>query len=83
MHGHTEIEVEDWFRKAAGGPRVTRAATEALNVIPKYGRLEIRKNFFTVRATNSWNNIPSEIKLSPSTSGFKTGYSKYREMNDN
>ena len=63
MHGHTEIEVEDWFRKAAGGPRVTRAATEALNVIPKYGRLEIRKNFFTVRATNSWNNIPSEITV--------------------
>ena len=65
--------------------RATRATTGALNLRPKHGRLEIRKHFFTVRATSCWNNIPSEMKQTHtgSANGFKIAYAKHREMNNN
>ena len=53
----------EWFQRAGAGPRATRATTGALNVQQKHGRLEIRKHFFTVRSTSSWNNVPCDVKL--------------------
>ena len=83
MHGRTDIEVEEWFQRADAGPRATRMATGAHNVQQKHGRLEIRKHFFTVRTTSSWNNVPSEVKLTKSANGFKVAYAKHREQNNN
>ena len=82
MHGRTDISTEDWFERADTGIRATRTATGALNVRPKHGRLEIRKHFFTVRATSCWNNVPSELKQTQSATGFKMAYAKHREMNN-
>ena len=81
MHGCTDIGVEEWFQRADAGPRATRATTGALNVQQKHGRLEIRKHFFTVRSTSSWNNVPCDVKLS--ANGFKVAYAKHREHNIN
>ena len=85
IHGHTEIEVEDWFSMVATGPKATRAATGSTECDPQTWspRPEFRKNFFTVRSTSSWNNVPREIKRTPSAEGFKSGFAKYREQNNN
>ena len=80
MHGRTNIEVEEWYTKAATGARATRNATGALNVVPKFGRLEIRKHFFTVRTTTAWNNVPGEVKEVNSATSFKTAYEMHREI---
>ena len=82
MHGRTDICVDEWFTRADTRARATRAATGALNVVPRHGRLEIRKNFFTVRATSNWNSVPSEVKQVESANGFKMAYAKHREQNN-
>ena len=83
MHGKTEIDVDEWFTKAATGNRATRTATGALNVRQKHGRLDTRKYFFMVRSTANWNSVPSEIKQAKSASSFKVAYAKYREQSIN
>ena len=45
--------MDDWFQKADISARATRVTTGALNVRPRYGRLEVRKHSFTVRVTTS------------------------------
>ena len=80
MHGRTEIEVEEWFTRAATGTRETRATTGALNVHPRHGHLDIRKNFFTVRATTNWNSIPTDVKMAKSADSFKAAYAKHRDQ---
>ena len=50
MHGHGGLHHGTWFEKAGGSDRVTRAAADELNVRVKHGRLELKKNVFSVRA---------------------------------
>jgi hypothetical protein len=38
----------------------------------KRGRLEIRKNAFTVRVAHTWNNLPKEVVEAPSVDSFKS-----------
>ena len=56
-------------------------AADPLNVKVTHGRLETRKNFFSVRVTQQWNNIPSEIKKMRTVNGFKKSYAAYRKKN--
>ena len=41
-------------------------------------RLEIRRNFFTIRAASSWNEIPENVKNCTSINGFKTAYDRWK-----
>ena len=49
----------------------TRNQTEPLNLIRSRSNLDIRKNFYTVRIAEQWNNIPSVIKHLPNVKQFK------------
>jgi ribonuclease P/MRP protein subunit RPP40 len=68
-----------WFEKAVESGRATRITADPLNIKPKAGRLEVRRNFFTVRVIDDWNRIPSNIKRITTASGFKDAYVKLRE----
>jgi hypothetical protein len=50
----------------------TRNQTEPLNLIRSRSNLDIRKNFYTVRIVEQWNNISSIIKHLPNVKHFKT-----------
>jgi hypothetical protein len=68
----------DWFRPPTEGAARTRHHADPLNVRPNHGRLELRRNFFTVRAGEPWNAVPGEIKRAATVSGFKRAYAKFR-----
>jgi len=76
LHGHDRAA--NIFERAAAGDRTTRAAADPWNVKVPFARLEIRRNFFAVRAANHWNKIPAELKASSSKESFKLQYKKFR-----
>ena len=41
-------------------------------------RLEIRRNFFTIRAAKTWNELPEIVKNCTSINGFKTAYDNWK-----
>ena len=45
----------------------------------KNGRLDIRKNFFSVRISSKWNTVPPEMKRIMPAHLFKKSYRTYRE----
>ena len=69
----------EFFQLASGGNRVTRLTSDPLNVKINHCRLDVRRNFFSVRVAQQWNSIPSSIKQSGSIGSFKKAYMKYRE----
>jgi hypothetical protein len=74
------IGTEQLFEKAAirEGP-VTRQSGDAENFKVPAARLEIRKNFFTVRTVQKWNELPKAIKSAKNGEIFKRELQKWRE----
>ena len=78
MHGVGGLDHATWFEKANVSNRVTRVAADDLNVKLKHGRLEMRRNFFSVRAAKAWNEVPAIIKRAASSDAFKRAYKQCR-----
>jgi hypothetical protein len=57
---------------------MTRSAADPLNLKPQPGRLEIRRHFFSNRAAEGWNLIPSELKNDRTVHFFERTYRKHR-----
>ena len=79
MHGLGGIDHRAWFEKACDGERLTRVATDNLNVKVMNGRLDLRKNFFSVRSSSKWNMVPPEIKRTMPAHLFKKACRRHRE----
>ena len=77
LHGHDKANIFEMAATAAGD-RLMRAAADPWNVKVPFARLEIRKNFFAVRAAKHWNKIPAEIKAATSKESFKQQYKQLR-----
>jgi hypothetical protein len=76
--GSTGQARADWFEPPPAAAARTRLNADPLNVRPNRGRLEIRRNFFTVRAGDPWNMVPGEIKRAATAAGFKRAYAVHR-----
>jgi hypothetical protein len=59
---------------AADGARVTRSAANPRNLRMRQGRMEIRRNFFSVRVVDSWNNIPDKVRAVAKNEQFQQQY---------
>jgi hypothetical protein len=77
--GKLDQDRADWFRPPPAAAARTRQNADPLNVRPNHGRLEIRRNFFTVRVGEPWNMVPSEIKRAVTANGFKRAYAAFRD----
>jgi ribonucleases P/MRP protein subunit RPP40 len=75
---HGKDHVEGLLELASTGERVTRFTTDPWSLKIPAGRLEIRRNFFTVRVPALWNSIPVEIRSANSLNKFKAQYKEYR-----
>ena len=67
IRGHQQGLRESLFTRAPLG--VTRNNGHKLR--EDRFRLDIRKNYFTVRVARAWNRLPREVVLSPSLEIFK------------
>jgi hypothetical protein len=74
-----ETEWAAWFRPPTAAAARTRRNADPLAVRQNYGRLELRRNFFTVRACDPWNRVPGEIKRARTAAIFKRMYARYRD----
>ena len=79
---------EKWFEFEDENQRPTRRNTEITedgerkisNVLrEEKARLEVRKNFFIVRAAKLWNRIPESVREKTSVNSFKNAYDKWKE----
>ena len=71
-----DVDPADWFAMSSQAARVTRTAADPLNVIVTHGQLDTRRNFFSIRVTEDWNRVPSDIKKMRSVEGVKNAYAK-------
>ena len=78
MHGIGGLDHATWFKRASESVRITRVAADGLNVKVKNGRLELRRNFFGVRASGQWNAVPPHIKRMMPAHLFKRAYMRHR-----
>ena len=56
--------------------RVTRHTAKPLNIKNQNARLEVRRNFFSVRAVEQWNRLPAKIQSVDNVVAFKVAYDK-------
>ena len=56
VHGQSGLDPETWF-EMSGARRNMRTAADPLNIVVKTGRLDVRRNFFTVRVIEKWNAV--------------------------
>jgi hypothetical protein len=80
LTGKDNVQSESWFRRAGDGPVRTRQAAGLMNVVKPRVRLELRENFFSVRAVDSWNKVPDVIKMARNAGHFKQLYSQHRRI---
>ena len=57
---------------------MTRVAADSLNIKVKNDRLEMRRNFFSVRVSSQWNLIPAHLKRMMPAHLFKGAYRRHR-----
>ena len=78
IHGYDKVDRETWFNLAGAAPaRVTRGTSDPLNIVQKMAATDPRKNFFSLRVTRAWNELPSELKRAPSVESFKRQIDSY------
>ena len=73
ISGKNDVNLSNWFQLAHSreGAASTRSTSGALNVIRNEGRTKFRRNFWSVRVCDPWNNLPDIVKLQPTTNFFK------------
>ena len=86
INGFNRVDKDKWFQFEKETARPTRSNTAVtnegerrrLNVIRgESARLEVRKNFYNVRAGKKWNEIPDNVKEQKSVNAFKNAYDKW------
>jgi hypothetical protein len=78
LHGKGDLKAVTWFEMAGHGVRATRAGPDPLNIRVKHGRLDMRRNFFSLHVIDSWNQIPSEMKRIVKCENFRAAYKTLR-----
>jgi hypothetical protein len=79
VRGIDKVNSEDWFQMAAQAERATRSTDGPLSIRPRAARLEVRRNFFSTRVVDSWNQIPCNVKNARNVGMFKRLYRTHRE----
>ncbi len=78
LHGYDKVNSESLFVRADQANIPPRSATGPLNLRHQAARLEVRRNFFSLRVVEEWNKMLSSIKMASSVKSFKNRYKKHK-----
>ena len=76
FNGVDNVDPDIWFNtvEARRGATATRQTGGFMNVTRADGRsMDIRRNFWSQRVTDPWNNLPNEVKEAETLNNFKNG----------
>ena len=76
IRGHNNVEKSTWFQNVRNDGTQTRNSSIPDNLKKTQSKTDIRKNFFSVRVINSWNELPNDLKTDSSVKNFKRNYDK-------
>ena len=76
IKGHDKADLNSLFKFYDGHELVTRLSNYPLNIVPAHSNSDTRRYFFTNRVATKWNELPTDIKDSPSVNSFKHNYDK-------
>jgi hypothetical protein len=79
--GKDMLNSKAWFKSVTGTGKATRCALDPLNLRPQTCRLETRRNFFSQRVVDTWNNIPATLKQAATVKELKNGLKKSQSNN--
>ena len=90
LKGVNNVDKYGWFSFRDANMRATRSTVSVGDdgqqqqqradvLFMESVRLDSRKNFFTVRTVNKWNELPDEIKCARSVNSFKNGYDDWKK----
>jgi hypothetical protein len=80
LGGIGNIRSDQFFEKVCDRERArTRLAAGYNNLKVKRARTEIRRNAFSLRIVNSWNNLPDSVKESRTVGAFKVAIKRFIE----
>ena len=78
MKGLTKVDPSIWFQKIERDQGVgTRLSNDPLALQQQKPRLDLRKNFFSIRVPPIWNSLPLAIRKSESLNTFKNSYDNF------
>ena len=81
-----DVDYHTWFSKVEEQHQKTRQAVSISsdgnvvatdNLVKPKSRLDIRRNFFSCRVNDPWNNLPENVKRSESVDAFKMNYDNH------
>ena len=87
MRGVNHVNRDEWFSMQLEEHRPTRSNTAVVGeelerrkevIIGQRAKLEVRRNFFTVRVEKEWNSLPEVVKAQRTVNGFKNAYDRWR-----
>ena len=72
-----KVDRQHWFQTVGeNATRITRQTSCELNLCRKDFRTEQRKNFYSIRVIDTWNSLPTELKMSNTIASFKINLKK-------
>ena len=92
LRGFNRVEKNTWFQLQDDDARPTRPNAVVVNgsevrrkevIVQQRANLDLRKNFYTVRAAGEWNGIPDAVKQAMSVNGFKNAYDAWIKRQKN
>ena len=73
LRGYDKVKKGTWSTLVGSDvTRQTRNTSYKDNLVPKHSRTDLRRNFYSNRVVNLWNNLPTEMKDAKSLNIFKS-----------